>query len=43
LKIFKKAPKKDGDDIFDRLNVSTVAGTPQTFLTLYRLPNSIST
>jgi DNA topoisomerase-1 len=22
LKIFKKAPKKDGDDIFDRLNVS---------------------
>lgn len=23
LKIFKKAPKKDGDDIFDRLNVSS--------------------
>ena len=22
LKIFKKSPKKDGDDIFDRLNVS---------------------
>lgn len=25
LKIFKKAPKKDGDDIFDRLNVSATA------------------
>lgn len=24
LKIFKKAPKKDGDDIFDRLNVSAL-------------------
>jgi DNA topoisomerase-1 len=24
LKIFKKAPKKEGDDIFDRLNVSVV-------------------
>jgi DNA topoisomerase-1 len=25
LKIFKKAPKKEGDDIFDRLNVSTTS------------------
>ena len=24
LKMFKKAPKTDGDDIFDRLNVSSV-------------------
>lgn len=38
LKIFKKAPKKDGDDIFDRLNVSTIQLTTIThFLKSYRL------
>lgn len=43
LKIFKKAPKKDGDDIFDRLNVSTVAEGFLPFLTCPRLPNSTNT
>lgn len=34
LKIFKKSPKKDGDDIFDRLNVSLRATTSRFSLML---------
>lgn len=37
LKIFKKAPKKEGDEIFDRLSVgSTVAPAYEDLLTLKR-------
>lgn len=40
LKIFKKAPKKDGDDIFDRLNVRTESFINfQILLTFHRLPS----
>ena len=33
LKIFKKAPKKEGDDIFDRLNVSSTLNKVRFMLT----------
>jgi DNA topoisomerase-1 len=33
LKIFKKAPKKEGDDIFDRLNVSSALNKVRFMLT----------
>jgi len=39
LKIFKKSPKKDGDDIFDRLNVSSKFLQVTALLILSRLAN----
>jgi DNA topoisomerase-1 len=42
LKIFKKAPKKEGDDIFDRLNVSTLLQALLFILTRLRQRNSTS-
>lgn len=42
LKIFKKEPKKTGDDIFDRLNVSIHALLPHPCLHSFRHPNSTS-
>lgn len=43
LKIFKKHPKKEGDDIFDRLNVSFNAlAQYQLYLTYIRQPSSTS-
>jgi DNA topoisomerase-1 len=39
LKIFKKSPKKDGDDIFDRLNVSLEHSVKRFSANLYRPSN----
>jgi DNA topoisomerase-1 len=43
LKIFKKSPKKDGDDIFDRLNVSSPIVNLCTSANVARLANSTNT
>ena len=43
LKIFKKLPKKDGDDIFDRLNVGSLHVLLQIVTYLHRLANSTNT
>ena len=44
LKIFKKAPKKEGDDIFDRLNVSitSACSSIHTHPSFFRQRNSTS-